>query len=435
MGNKFLGSVLGLALAALPVQAKVNSEIPATLLSGSVINVTGDSLSSDAIPFSASAVNVDNVSIALPVEIAKKSNKASIQMPNVETDTKIVLKVSGGNTSIPQEFVVLLLSNPGNFSGTETSAVSFPVASSSSFAQGPVGPKGEKGDRGATGATGASGSQGAKGETGATGAQGIQGLQGEQGIAGIQGPQGEQGPQGAQGKTGAQGKAGAKGLQGIQGPVGPQGPQGIAGVQGLKGDAGEKGETGATGDKGLQGEQGLQGEKGDQGEVGPIAIYGGVLNTEALPISGYSDDKLEYSEVESTIKASEDGSIDIGGSTFFIAKDSDENSINEIRVIAGASAAGHRVTMVFETKTTIVDTDRKALIEAFGRDGLEQSLAEGNVFLAEQKQTVAKIKGKDNAEGLNLASDTFNVGDTLELVYDGSGWYELGRTSTVADAL
>lgn len=222
------------------------------------------------------------------------------------------------------------------------------------------------------------------------------GPQGPQGIQGIQGEKGAQGEQGPAGKQGPQGSVGAQGERGLQGIQGPQGLQGLVGAKGDKGDKGDKGEQGLQGVQGLTGEQGPQGEQGIQGEAGATAIDGGVITPEK-------------------------NVVDIAGATFFIVGDSESKFISQISLINGAKIKGHKVTFVFEATTEIVDTDKAQVLEKYGKDALAEGLAEANIFLAEPATVIEKKSPE---------IDTFNAGDTLELVYDGFGWYELSRSTT-----
>ncbi len=227
----------------------------------------------------------------------------------------------------------------------------------------------------------------------------VAGPQGEQGIQGIQGEKGAQGEQGPAGKPGATGPAGAQGERGIQGLTGAQGERGLQGIQGAKGDKGDKGEQGLQGIQGLKGDQGEKGEQGIQGlqgEAGATAIDGGVIDTEKT-------------------------SIDIEGATFFIVGNAESKFIGQISLINGVKIKGHKLTFVFESTTEIVDTDKAQVLEKYGKDALAEGLTEANIFLAEPATVVEK---KDSV------IDTFNAGDTLELVYDGYGWYELSRSNT-----
>lgn len=200
---------------------------------------------------------------------------------------------------------------------------------------------------------------------------------------------GPQGPQGIQGITGE------KGDQGIQGPQGSQGAQGLTGAKGAQGTQGPKGDKGDKGDPGIQ---------GPQGEPGPVAIDGGVI---------YPENNI----------------VDIDGATFFIVS-GNLNFKPRISLITGAKIKGHKVTFVFESYTEIVDTDRARVLKKYGKEDLAKGLTGANIFLAESDdKTENEIKVyEDNP--YNLAIDSFDIGDTLELVYDGYGWYELSRSKT-----
>ncbi len=248
------------------------------------------------------------------------------------------------------------------------------------------------------------------------------------------------GPQGPQGIQGITGEKGDKGDQGIQGPQGSQGAQGLTGAKGAQGTQGPKGDKGDKGDPGIQ---------GPQGEPGPVAIDGGVLNPIHIPGTGYPvntasenldsnwycDDTLPLQGIANDGCPHEpfyiggNYSADIDGATFFIVG-GNLNFKPRISLITGAKIKGHKVTFVFESYTEIVDTDRARVLKKYGKEDLAKGLTGANIFLAESDdKTDNEIKVyEDNP--YNLAIDSFDIGDTLELVYDGYGWYELSRSKT-----
>lgn len=301
--------VISSLLVLAPVSAEVKSNVPSVLLSNTVTRVAGDKLDSNANPFTATVVTFDGNSVNLPTEVNKKADRARIQLPEVLLDTKVILKISGGDipSDEAQEFVVLLLSKPEGFTDTDTGiagTVSLPDGSST----------------------------------------------------GITGPQGPQGP------------------QGVAGPTGPQGPAGSPGTQ------------------------------GPQGIAGPIAVTGGVLDADALPLTcGCGAPTL--------VTASPDGNVNIDGSTFFAIQDSNTSTVNQLVSLSGAVAIGHKVTIVFKARVDVIDAS------PFSLKGTPSLPTGSNIYLAD------KLLGKTTVQ-------TFNTGDTLNLVFDGTNWYELSRSTT-----
>lgn len=300
--------ILGSLILITPARAEVKSNVPSVLLSGTVTRVAGDKLNSGANPFTALAFNLDGTSVELPSEVNKKADRAKIQLPTVTADTKMILKLSGGDVpgSAAQEYVVLLLSRPDGFSnddGTISEEVELP--------------------------TGTSG-----------------------GLTGPQGPQGEQGEQGPRGPSGN------------QGPVGPQ------------------------------------------GATGPVAVSGGILDTNALPDSDIS------APVPTLVVSSVTGDVDLQGATFFIAQDSNTSTTNRIISLSGATTAGHKVSIVFQAKVDVADANPFTT-----RIKPSSPITGSNIYLQDQ------LLGRSNLQ-------TFNAGDTLDLIHDGTNWYELSRSTT-----
>ncbi|MCE2928917.1 MAG: collagen-like protein [Candidatus Caenarcaniphilales bacterium] len=149
-----------------PVLAKIKSNVPNVFVSGETTKVKGDEINSDSNPFKAVVETLDGLTINLPVVINKKDNRANIQMPTVDEDSKVILKLSGGN--IPeakaQQYLVLILSKPESFVQEETSIseedVSIPETSTGGF-EGPAGPQGPQGPNGPQGPAGPQGTSGA----------------------------------------------------------------------------------------------------------------------------------------------------------------------------------------------------------------------------------------------------------------------------------
>lgn len=299
--------VISSLLVLAPVSAEVKSNVPSVLLSGTVTRVAGDKLDSSANPFTATAVTFDGNSVSLPTDVNNKGDRAKIQVPEVTADTKVVLKISGGDipSSEAQEFVVLILSKPETFTGTDTG-----IADTVTLPDG-------------------------------------SGL-------GLTGPQGPQGPQGVAGPTGPQGPAGSPGSQG---PVGPQ---------------------------------------------GPIAVTGGVLDADLLPVNA---------PLPTLVTATADGNVNIDGATFFAIEDSNTSTVNQLVSLSGAVATGHKVTIVFKARVDIYDASPFSIK---GRPSLPSG---SNINL------VDKLLGKTTVE-------SFGIGDTLNLVFDGTNWYELSRSTT-----
>lgn len=99
------------------------------------------------------------------------------------------------------------------------------------------------------------------------------GLQGPPGLDGEDGEQGPPGPPGATGPTGPMGPPGPPGLDGQDGADGDPGPPGARGADGAAGPAGPAG-SGGIGPPGLDGDDGDWGPPGPMGPAGPAGVTG-----------------------------------------------------------------------------------------------------------------------------------------------------------------
>lgn len=167
------------------------NSVPSVVVENTVITVKGRKLNTSNNPFTATLVTEDGQTVTLQSEVFKKGRKARITLPDIP-DTgsqayKVTLNLSGGNvdTTAPQQFVVILNSQPTSFSTN--------VDPQTNSAQVPD-----------------------NAQSGLFSTQ--QTVEGEDGVDGIQGPPGPAGPRGLTGDAGA------------PGPKGDQGPMGVGGL-------------------------------------------------------------------------------------------------------------------------------------------------------------------------------------------------------------
>lgn len=111
---------------------------------------------------------------------------------------------------------------------------------------------------------------------------------------------------------------------------------------------GPQGDTGAQGETGAQGPQGPQGEQGIQRPAGVPVSDGGILNANDLPTDFYE-------EGMSLVTGDVFGNVDLNNSDFFIAEDSDWNSLNYIYTLSEASTKGAIVRIIFNAPVAIMD--------------------------------------------------------------------------------
>ena len=111
--KKIIYSLAILALSTTATLARVTSIIPATIAEGKVLILKGKNFNSGSEPLAASLKTTDGTTVTLDTEIVSAA-KFKVTMPSVTTDTKAVLRISGGNTtaSVPQESLILILDKP-----------------------------------------------------------------------------------------------------------------------------------------------------------------------------------------------------------------------------------------------------------------------------------------------------------------------------------
>jgi hypothetical protein len=155
-------------LSTLNAEALITNNVPSALTGGKSFKLRGPKLKSKSNPFkiTIAAYNADGslgevLDLTANSSIKKKANGnfvATVTMPNVASDLKILLSVSGGNVAEtdPQQFTALLLSDPSADAGVELNNNDGSTFSSSNT----TGPQGEKGDTGAPGPAGPQGEPG-----------------------------------------------------------------------------------------------------------------------------------------------------------------------------------------------------------------------------------------------------------------------------------
>jgi hypothetical protein len=179
--------------SVLSAEAIVSTtSVPEVVVENTQIVVSGRKLTTTDNPFTASLVTADGQTISLEAQVFKKNRRARITMPDIPSSGaqayKVTLNLAGGNVdaTAPQQFVVILNSQPTNFNTT--------IEPQNNNSQVP-----------------------ADADPGLFLTQVITGEDGEPGQIGLPGP---------------------RGPQGLQGPIGPRGRDGVAGAKGDFGPGG-----------------------------------------------------------------------------------------------------------------------------------------------------------------------------------------------------
>ncbi len=113
MSKKYLSLLLALMTLFSVVDAKVTSSLPTTVAEGEVLNLRGRNFDTTASALAASLKTTDGTTITLDTKVVDDS-RFRVTMPSVSSDTKAVLRISGGGVSstTPEEFLILILDKP-----------------------------------------------------------------------------------------------------------------------------------------------------------------------------------------------------------------------------------------------------------------------------------------------------------------------------------
>ena len=201
---------------------------------------------------------------------------------------------------------------------------------------------------------------------------------------------------------------------GIPGPAGPAGPQGEAG------EAGPQGETGATGATGPRGAAGPQGPTGPApssfaganiiGTVasathsdtadsattaGSITSNGRTLITPSTGLTLLTETSMLPIADGGTKDINGIGSFNVAGVNLISISDSNITTTDYLDTLTGA-VTGQRLTILFVNDARITDTE----------GGAANTINISDVY-----------------------SNSFSAGDTIELIFNGSSWFELARSS------
>ena len=375
---KFLGLLLFTMTYVLnisPNLASVNfSKIPDVLYEGSLLTFhaqPNNFLSSPRNKFRVSLITADNQEIPLETFINSKNNKAQIRLPllpaNASNMFRITLKTSGADISSDEAEATtrLLTRQPTNLN-------------LNLYSDKPISPQINLN---------------AALEIPSSANSGL--------FSNI--------VVGPQGSTGATGPTGA---QGIQGPIGPTGPQGPIGPTGPQGPAGTTTVTGTNVIGAVQNAISATTAQSLLNGANTLQLSGGnslILNTTSPPnlnlpstgtlatSTGLTPISLNLTPINLNALGA-NASVNVTGVNFIKITDSspantDDNADQLKRLTGGIS--GQRVIILFDTLVRVKNST------SFLTDELD-------------------LAGTTNK--------TFNARDILELIYDGSLWYEISRS-------
>ncbi len=361
--------VLVFLLSCSLVQAKVKSNIPSVLVEKSTLKLRGLNLNSKKNPFHANlAYSVDNeiTKVDLPVTVSKDGTKATIGAPSLSGDLKMTLQISGGDipATSPQNYTILILNEP-SLAGLGTL---------------------DNGDLTIPEIP-----------------------ESVTSTLGIPGPTGPAGPQGEKGLTGLTGLTGAQGAQGVQGPQGPTGPQGPApssfdgaNITGTVANANHAttadSATTATSANTATSLSNASKNLALAGSAGTLTLNipsGG--NTLSVPSTGTSlltNTSMLPIASGGTVDMDSINTFSAANINFVVLTDSNTNfaGVADLNTITGG-VLGQKLTIVFNGTVRLVDNN------------------------------------SGTANTMNIVSTTFFTADnTVELIYNGTYWVELGRS-------
>jgi hypothetical protein len=381
---KLLGLLLfatAYVLNSSPNLASVNfSKIPDVLYEGSLLTFhaqPNNFLSSSTNKFRASLITADNQEILLETFINSKNNKAQIRLPllpaNASNMFRITLKTSGADISSDEAEATtrLLTRRPTNLN-------------LNLYSDKPISPQINLN---------------AALEIPSSANSGL--------FSNI-----VVGPQGSTGATGPTGPQGIQGPIGLTGPTGPTGPQGPIGLTGPQGPAAPTTVTGANVIGPVQNAIAATIAQSLLNGANTLQLTGGnslILNTPSpanitLPSTGTLATTTGLTPISLNLTPvnlnalGNSASVNVTGLNFIKITDSTpantDSNADQLKRLTGG-IPGQRVTILFDTSVRINNST------AFAIDELD-------------------LAGTTNK--------TFNTKDVLELIYDGSLWYEVSRS-------
>jgi hypothetical protein len=358
--------------------ASVNlSRVPDVLYEGSLLTFyakPNNFLNSSKNEFRASLITADNQEILLKTFVNSKNNKAQIRLPLLPTNAnnvfRITLKTSGADISSNEAEAItrLLARQPTNLN-------------LNLYSEKPINP-----------------------EINLNAALEIPNTANSGLFSNVViGPQGNTGPAGSIGPAGPQGPIGLTGSVGPQGPAGPAGPTGPAGPATV---------TGANVIGPVQNAIAATVAQSLLNGANTLQLIGGnslILNTPSpanitLPSTGTLATTTSLTPISLNLTPinlnalGNSASVNVTGLNFIKITDSTpantDSNADQLKRLTGG-IAGQRVTILFDTSVRVNNTT------AFAIDELDLA---------------------------GTANKTFNTKDVLELIYDGSLWYEISRS-------
>lgn len=206
------------------------------------------------------------------------------------------------------------------------------------------------------------------------------------GPTGPAGPQGETGEEGPIGLTGATGATGPQGSTGAQGPVGPA-PSSFPGAN-ITGTVANATHA-ATADYAT-----IAGSAASATSSGSITSGGRTLTTPSTGLSLLTETSMLPIANGGTKDINGIGTFSVTGVNFISISDSNVTTTDYLDTLTGA-ITGQRLTILFINDARITDTE----------GGAANTINISDIY-----------------------SNAFVTGDTVELLFNGSSWFELARS-------
>ena len=94
MNKKIMSLIAVVSLSIQMASAKVSSSVPSTAIEGDTVVLSGKKLDSVANPISVLAKTADGSSTTLTATLNADKSKATIKVPFISADTKIILNIT-----------------------------------------------------------------------------------------------------------------------------------------------------------------------------------------------------------------------------------------------------------------------------------------------------------------------------------------------------